>query len=406
MKKDVFAIAILALVLLLAGCTQQQAPAAPNEAPSVLPSAAPSFAAVAASPSPSPSPSPTSESKLVPLKLEYEFSNKLGEENFLINVQYFFEEEKKCGNKRALLGLLRAADESKPEAVSWAKTTLYLDDGVLVPSQQMSETDLAFDNAKPHAGDWDLAFFLNALFASVGQDLVASDVWTNKEEPTILKSARISKEAPSDASVMKKGAGSGGAEPCVEFTVISKTAGEWTVCVKQPTDENPLAYVVYANAKTPSLNWRLKKASKQKSGVMRTLQCLEPIKCPFVQMPSGDERRACEQQGNALIDERDEKGCVTRYACIPLGIKVKVYSKSGPIAGVEVAVLKQGTEGKRPFLETTDARGEAFFKVGPGEYEIGFTTDKFPAQYEIPPKTIIRYPGGIATHEVQVTEKQ
>ncbi|PIO06313.1 hypothetical protein COT29_01625 [Candidatus Micrarchaeota archaeon CG08_land_8_20_14_0_20_59_11] len=382
---------VLVSCVLLFGCV-----GAPQEAASPSPT-------IIASPTPFPSPSPTPA--FAPLKLEYELRTTTDDQPTTINVDYFFEDERTCGGKKAWLGLIDFYEPAKPEEGMWVKASVTLDDGVAGVSQQLSKNELAFDTAHSYRNDLDMAFFMNSLFYAAGENFVNHSVWTS-EEPIILKDVTVFGNEADDISVFKKGAGKDATVPCTEFSVVGKRGGnEVLVCVTEPAEKNPLSYVVYfrPGGEAP-FGWELKKVGKEKSGVTRILQCLQPVLCDYVPMPSGDERQACESGGKKMQATSDERGCVLRYDCVAAGLKVTIKAPDGSAApNIEVDLWKKSSSGSPDWAVQTGADGVATFNVLPGEYKIGFNMNGWPQQYKFPTGSdhFVTVPdGGIASAEI------
>ncbi|MFH0834882.1 MAG: hypothetical protein V1881_00895 [Candidatus Micrarchaeota archaeon] len=381
---------VLLASVLLFGCAGQ--PPAPEASPTPTPTAVPTFAA-----SPSPTPSFTA------LKLEYEFTAEVNGAPGKIVADYFFEDSRTCGGDKAWLGLLKSYAKGNEGTASWNKISATLNNGVGGYSQQLSRNELAFDTAHSYRNDFDIAFFMNFLFYAAGENFIGNTVWT-KEEPTILKGVEVFGNAPNDYSIVKKGAGNG-TIPCTEFEVLSKNSGmDYVVCVTEPSKENPLSYVVYFNtAGGNGVDWELKSVSSEKSGVTRVLQCIPPVLCGYVPMPSGDDRQACEAGGKKMQATSDERGCVLHYDCIAAGLKVTINAPDGSaVPNLEVDLWKKDSSGSPDWAVQTGADGVATFNVLPGEYKFGFNMNGWPQQYKFPGQghAVTVPDGGIGSAEI------
>jgi len=121
---------------------------------------------------------------------------------------------------------------------------------------------------------------------------------------------------------------------------------------------------------------------------MRTLQCMEPVHCPTVEMPSGDTRVACEADGlHTMSASKDEKGCTVRYECISAvraRFIIDVVDPSGrPVQNLEVDLWPGESEPQGPpaMGANTDAQGRVSFNVTQGSWWMGYNMNNYPRQY-------------------------
>ncbi|NYZ77918.1 hypothetical protein H0N96_00770 [Candidatus Micrarchaeota archaeon] len=294
----------------LMGCTQQPpAVATPSPVPTEV------------TPSPIPSPTPAS---LTPLKLEYEFKQSGGpsQDSSASQTTLYFtlwlNEEKDCNGKNAFLGLIKASDKpNQPDdQSSWVKMVVYADDGVMAVSKNGNKNELAFDNAKSAALDFDFFLTLNSLFAAAGKNFNTDPVW-NSTVPVILKNVVFSGN-PVNFSVIKGDDSSEFALPCKKFSLISQEQGggpsELSVCVAKPGGKLPLPFVVSMTI-GENFDVKLKSVSKEKASVPYYPQCLTPVTCQSVSRPSAADDQACRNRTGNFEQVRDVENCIVSYAC-------------------------------------------------------------------------------------------
>jgi hypothetical protein len=321
-----------------------------------------------------------------------------------MSVTYWFEEQRDCNARPAFVGLGKFTG-SQMQGESYFKDTVYLDNGEPATSDGMQRSDLAFDTAKTNArNSMDVAFTLNTLFANAGKNFLTDAVW-NSSDPVILRNATLFGGSPADVAVTRKGASDTGVVPCTLFTISPKgSPTSIDACVARVEGSN-LVYVVYFQPEDLAFQdmmptWGLTAKTNSTAGITRTLQCLEPIYCPFIQMPSGDERTACEADGQHLMKEfRDEHDCTVSYSCIEAALAtfaVNVIDPSKhPVSNLEVDVWSgEGQPNGPPAMSNnTDAQGRVSFRVTQGTVWVGFNMNNFPKQYSYPGPSSYRVEG-------------
>jgi predicted small lipoprotein YifL len=315
----------LVLALLLLGCagggqqTPQQAPPA-NNTPNQT-----NFTPVTPPPKTSP----------FPMKLTYTMQQ--GSQS--IEMIYWLESEKNCNGRDAVLGLatIKQAGGKGP----LAKVTVYLDKGELVASNWQQESDLSFDTATSQSSDIDFMLLMNYIFNAAGKNFMNDPIW-NSTEPMLMKEV-YTFSAVSNISVTKTGESTSGVSPCTEFSVTVKSSTgsleQLNVCVTKVTDSNPLPYVVYTKPKEGmgGPEWSLKSVEKVKSGVTEYPQCLPPVVCPKLNVPTADDLNACNQQNGTIQSIKDDKNCVSEYRCMTIQQRAEMQIGNSQATGCGVA---------------------------------------------------------------------
>lgn len=308
MKSLVLALSVALAFMLLFGCAGQQ-PAAPAPAPTA-PVQGP--AKEVAKPAEPVAPS------LQPIHLSYLFSTGgtgNGPEQ-RVNFDYYLDELTTCGGRPALNGFMAASQQGQPGA-SYLKTTVYLDTGEAVYSDNLNGPDIAFDNALPKMADFDFAFSLQTLAARGGKKFLSDEVW-NATKPVLLKNVAAF-GGIGDYSVTAGGIDRVAGLECKTFTVSTKTSsmeGQIVFCVHQLGDV-PLSFVTSGTFPGQgSINWQLTGMTREKPTTAYYPQCLAPVSCPSLGKPAQSEYDACQSQGNSLEPEKDASNCVTAFRCL------------------------------------------------------------------------------------------
>jgi len=312
-----------------------------------------------------------------------------------VNITYWFEDKRQCDGRQAVVGVGKLAGSQFGEG--YFKGTLYLDNGEFAQSGTMQRTDLAFDNAETQGGDnFDIAFILNAIFVSDGKNFLTNgEVW-NSTEPVILHNVTVFGNDRADIAIAKIGTDLSAIVPCTIFALSSHNSPTaMHICVaRMPGTDVP--YAVYVRPENPEYTammptWTLTGTMRNASGIMRTLQCLQPVYCPYVEMPSAENQTVCEADGNHLMREfTDEYGCTLRYECTvaqPARLYVYMYNESRqPFNNLEVDVWRgsDSPEGPPDLVSWTNAQGKAEFNVTQGTVWVGFNGYAFPTGYYDP----------------------
>lgn len=299
----------IGLSLLLLGCVGSE-------------EAAPSPTAQATVPSIEPLPSPSPAFLLTPIELEYEVSDffSSGPEG-KATITYWFEEEATCSGRKALNGIYSVSGEQTGGESVWAKTTYYYEKGELASTEFYQKGGLVFEATK-----FNQAFvtpnLIQEIFAAAGVDFASSEVW-DSTKPLVLKDVSFFGGSKGNISIVNKGEGSG-VVPCIEFEIYTQNSPYAVIaCATKPTDETPYSITVYfesgddwpAEAGTfPT--WKLTRApAKQASGESALIECIDFVRCDYVESPTQEEIDACEADGGAYQEAYDENDCVTSIEC-------------------------------------------------------------------------------------------
>ncbi|MEK6973188.1 MAG: hypothetical protein AABW72_04060 [archaeon] len=318
--------ALIAVTILLAGCTEQkpaEKTAAANEKPAITDVDNNTQKNIEVE-------KPKVEEKKIglPLKFAYAVTNYSQEGKATTrSVIYYLEKEIKCGNKDAIAGIISSYDEGQsPDNSSWAKFTLYLDDGTVGTSKTIGKSDLAFDDTKSAKIEYDQLSFMNSIFAAAKKKFTDSDAWTS-DIPTILKdtyyNGAVMGNLMGDFSIMKKGISKAYSKDCTEFTISIKSttsySGEMTACVTDNKSDILVPYTVAFKVSGQNMpEYVLQNAEKKSSGVTFYPQCMEPIYCKLLKMLTMEENDTCNKAGKKVDEIKDEDGCITEQKCITL----------------------------------------------------------------------------------------
>jgi hypothetical protein len=214
-----------------------------------------------------------------------------------------------------------------------------------------------------------------------------------------------------DVSVTRKGTVSSYAIPCTEFEMALREEGHSqsiSVCI---ANESGLLYTVKLKMEGGGPEWELKSFTKEKSGVSRYLQCLEPVYCPYVKQPSGDEREACEREGGRIEEKRDERDCVLSYYCKQLGnatLEVEILANGKPVQGLEVDLWTEDQPRGPPTagIAQTDSSGIARFTLVEGDYTIGFNNAVSPPEgFKYPSQVRVRVDAPLTKKSIPLERK-
>ncbi|MFA4946785.1 MAG: hypothetical protein WC607_04610 [Candidatus Micrarchaeia archaeon] len=304
-------IGLLAFALLFAGCLGS------TETPTPTPTALPSV-------EPSPLPSPTPSPSFTPIELEYETMDFFGSGSELkATITYWFEEEAVCSGKKAFNGVYAVTGSQMGDSESvWAKTTYYYEDGELASTEFTQKSGLVFESTKTVQA-FIIPNFIQELFASAGVDFASSEVW-DSTKPLLLNDVSLLGGSKGNISIVNKGAGDG-VIPCTEFALYSQGSPYAVIaCATKPTETAPYSITVYiatdedwpTDAGTMP-TWRLTRAPAVKaSGESALLECIDFIRCNYVESPTQAEYDDCEEDGDSKMRENyDSHDCVTDYEC-------------------------------------------------------------------------------------------
>ncbi|MFH1257968.1 MAG: hypothetical protein V1658_03455 [Candidatus Micrarchaeota archaeon] len=331
MTKAVVFVLIVSLVLLF-GCTQPQP--APTAVPTSVPTQVPTKIATA---TPTTIPSPTPEA-FQPLKLEYEFKQSGGPQGGPVTNLFFtlwLNEKKDCGGRNAYLGVMQSSeDKSMPgQSSAWSKVTVYEDDGSMAVTKGAPKSDLAFDNAKSVYMDFDFFLTLNDMFASVGRNFMTDDVWKSTT-PIILKNVQFGNSF-ANLSIIKGDETGEFTIPCTKFTLLEQGQGpsEMDACIAKITKKVPLPFTVSYTVAN-GFDVKLTKVSNEKSSAVYYPQCFEKVTCTPVSQPPQSEQDACRLKGGQMDPIRDERNCVTKYACRNERDRILADLRQAPNCGI------------------------------------------------------------------------
>ena len=311
MKLALISVSLAIVFMLLFGCTGQ-APATPSgqEAPAVQPEPVKNVTA---------KPPEPKQPEFTPVHLYYEFTSP-GPNGQMQKVMfnYYLSEKTACAGRPALNGFLKGEEEGRNGA-NYAKITVYLDTGEAVYSDSLDEPSLAFDSAKERMSDFDAAFYLPTLVARGGKKMLSDEIW-NASKPVLLKSVPAFGTS-GDYSLMAGGSGKVAGLECKNYTLSVKSAnmqGQMAFCIYR-LPEPQLALVTSVKFPQEINNvpsWELARMDNEKPTNAFYPQCLQPVSCPSVSMPTQEEHNSCSSQNKTIEPERDSKNCVTAYNCI------------------------------------------------------------------------------------------
>ncbi|PIU21332.1 MAG: hypothetical protein COT15_02835 [Candidatus Diapherotrites archaeon CG08_land_8_20_14_0_20_34_12] len=325
--KNVILLAVLIVVaLFILGCAEQK-PAEKTDAANEKP-----VVAVADNNTPKEveveKPKVEEKKSALPLKFVYLVKN-YDQQGKAMNryVVYYLEKELKCGSRNAIAGIISSYDEEQsPDNSSWAKFTLYLDNGELGTSKSIGKSDLAFDDIKSAKIEYDQLSFMNSLFATAEKKFADSDAWTS-DIPTILKdtyyNGAVMGNLLGDFSIMKKGISKAYSKDCTEFTISIKStnsySGEMTACVTDNKSEILVPYIVAFKVSGQNMpEYVLQSVEKKSSGVTFYPQCMEPIYCKAPKMLTNEENQTCNTSGMKVDEIKDDEGCIIEQKCVTL----------------------------------------------------------------------------------------
>ncbi|VVC02824.1 Uncharacterised protein [Candidatus Burarchaeum australiense] len=298
--------ALLLVSLLLLGCSGGQ----PSTPPATTPPATPPVTQPPVTTTPTP-PAVT----FSPIKMDYQVPDMSGPGRN-VDMTLWLEKKMTCNGRDALVGVQKISQGQGNNA--WSKVTVYLDNGEFAASEWKSESELAFDDLRSTAQNFEIYLTLNDIFNLGGKNFVTDAVW-NSSEPTILKNVE-SMSSLSNYSIVKTGKTlTNYPVPCTEFRLAEKSAagysGTYSICVAGMSNEMPLPFVVAVgyDQEQGGPSWTMKSFSHEASGVVSVSQCLDVVKCSYVPWPSNAQ--ACESQNGTIQGMNDDKGCVTRYEC-------------------------------------------------------------------------------------------
>lgn len=318
--------ALIAVTILLAGCTEQkpaEKTAAANEKPAVIDVDNNTQKKIEVE-------KPKVEEKKIglPLKFTYAVTNYSQEGKATTRyVIYYLEKEIKCGNKDAIAGIISSYEEGQSQDnSSWAKFTLYLDDGTVGTSKSIGKSDLAFDDTQAAKIEYDQLSFMNSIFAAAKKKFTDSDAWTS-DIPTILKdtyyNGAVMGNLIGNFSIMKKGISKAYSKACTEFNINIKSttsySGEMTACVTDDKSEIFVPYTVAFKVSGQNMpGYSLQSTEKKSSGVTFYPQCMEPIYCKLPKMLTTGENDTCNTGGMKVDEIKDDKGCIIEQKCVTL----------------------------------------------------------------------------------------
>ncbi len=316
MNKTFFIIAVfVCLSLFFAGCSQQQpAIQPPQTVPPVAEQNVTQLPPDTQKPNVTQQPPPYK-----PIHLNYQISVPNGPNGGTqqLNFDYYFTEKTDCNGRPALNGFVKMAEAAFPDRASYTKITAYLDSGEAVYSDRLGESDLAFDTAKPLMADFDPAFWPQTVIARGKKNLLSEEIWSGTK-PVLLRNVAVF-GGNGDYSVTAGPEGKVAGLDCKNITVSVKAStmdGQIITCIHKLTDPN-FSFIASAYAfGGPGFQWSIKSFSREAAPTAYYPQCLTPVSCPSVSKPTQQERDSCGAQGNSIESTKDDKGCVTEYACI------------------------------------------------------------------------------------------
>lgn len=281
---------------------------------------------------------PPKASVYLPLHLKYRFPINVddnGVEKEVLDVDYYFDQQKDCAGKNALTGIMYAAKEGAGDQFSaWYKTTLYLDDGTSAISGELNQGELMFDDTKSKMQEFVLPLLMNEWFATGGKNFGTDAVWSSTT-PTIVKNVNVFGSL-GDISVVKGEEKTINSFKCTEFLVAAKVQGGFSgitkVCVMKPDKNIPQPFVV--SMKIESEGWsggpryELKEMDNAKPPVQYFPECMEPVKCVVLPSPTNNEYNACNAKNGSMEQVRDDKNCIIQYIC-----KTKTEMAIGDLLG-------------------------------------------------------------------------
>jgi hypothetical protein len=232
-------------------------------------------------------------------------------------LDYYLTEKTMCGGKPALNGFVKMVDGSRPDQAGYSKITVYLDSGEAVYSDNIGETDLVFDTATAHMGDFDFAFWPQTIIARGGKSILADEIW-NGTKPVLLRDIAAF-GSNGDYSVVPGQFSTAAGLACKNITVSAKTSGmdgQIHTCIHLLEDVN-LTFLASANALGgPGFSWEVRGVAREGAAQAYYPQCLSPVSCPVLSKPTQENYSQCSGQGKSIESTRDGKGCVTAYDCI------------------------------------------------------------------------------------------
>ncbi len=335
--KPLFAVLVLAFGLLLAGCAQNNPPAAPPapSAPACTPSwecgewsscssngqqtrACPDKNACGVPDGkPADSRSCTYVAPFQPVHLVYTLNMPFGPQATSVQMDYYLDEKTTCNGKPAINGIVKFSDPASPSAEArYIKVTAYPDTGEAVYSNDLGAQDIGFDTAKSSVPSIDLAFYFSTLVAKGGKSMLSAEVW-NSTRPVILKGVGAFGGA-GDYSLMQTGAKTAAGVDCTDFTLNAKASnfgGQMQACVHVIPDVN-LAVMTGGAYPGGGPSWSLSSIKREKSPDAYYSQCLAPIVCPSLSAPTSDDYGQCNAQNKTYNTEYNADNCVTAFNCV------------------------------------------------------------------------------------------
>lgn len=334
MKKLVIVLILIALVFLFfSGCTQLPAPAdtgkETTDTGAVVKEETPPVTEEVKVEEPV-----VEEEKIeLPLKFtytSYDFRNDLNKtvKRFTI---FYLEKEIECNGEKAIAGIITSFDELEQgkQGSSWAKFTLYLENGDLGSSKSIGKSELAFDDTESFKADFDMLTQLNRLFIAAEKNFITSEVWES-DIPVILKDSYYNASQVGDLlgdfSIIKKQPSKEYSIPCTEFSVNIKGmqgfTGELLYCIAEENEKSnqlKLPFTVSLNIpgmQPNELKYELESIEKKSSDATFYPQCMEPVYCEMPKTLTEEEKQACYTAGKKVSETRDEKNCITEYKCL------------------------------------------------------------------------------------------
>ncbi len=243
----------------------------------------------------------------LPLHLQYKTYKQNNDDSITVLVDYWLESKTDCDGRIAYLGIMRYKEPNMQYGDN-AKITIYNDDGTMAASDSVPESSLAFADAESSTFEYDLALFINTIYALGNKNFMTASVW-NTTLPEIFQNI-TTRQRIADYSIFKIGESNEYILPCMKFKMAVKgpqIEGTYSFCVLNKT-EYYLPIIVDANFSAGLEKWELVKYEKEPSGLVAYPQCLNIVKCSYVPWPN------CGQ--DVMVESvTDENGCVTEYNC-------------------------------------------------------------------------------------------
>jgi len=256
--------------------------------------------------------------KFKPIHLNYQISVPNGPNGAQqLIFDYYFTEKTDCNGRPALNGFVKMVEAAYPDRAGYTKITFYLDSGEAVYSDRLGEPDLAFDTAKPLMADFDPAFWPQTVAARGNKNLLSEEIW-NGTKPVLLHNLAVF-GGNGDYSITAGPDDKMAGLECKNITISAKASnmdGQIITCIHELTDLN-FSFIAHANALGgPGFEWSVTSLSREAPSNAYYPQCLTPVDCPSLSKPTQEDYTSCQSQGNSIENTKDDKGCVTEYACI------------------------------------------------------------------------------------------